>query len=83
MLIEAKANIDAVMEDGLTPLMFATYNGRAEVVQVLLQYGANTEIESHDHTALDIEGWEDGRKAGNEKCKELIRSHLAKSGVHT
>jgi hypothetical protein len=45
LLLDAKANIDKVNEDGVTPLLAATMNNRIKCMKLLLDYGADPEIE--------------------------------------
>ncbi len=60
-LIEAGANANAVQADGFTPLMGAAQNGNAQMVQLLLDHGAdvNARVDKKaaqfaDMTALDF-----------------------------
>lgn len=43
LLLEKKAQIDAIMEKGLTPLHIAAVNGHEEMVKLLLKAQANTD----------------------------------------
>ena len=40
-LIDAGANVNAPNKDGLTPLIVGCYHGNSDVVNLLLQRGAN------------------------------------------
>jgi len=42
-LIEAGANVNATQADGFTPLMGAAQNGNADMVQLLLEHGADAQ----------------------------------------
>jgi Ankyrin repeats (3 copies) len=55
-LIAAGANVNAGGHDGLTPLMLAASNGRAEVVRVLIRHGAevNAFNDAERGTALSL-----------------------------
>ena len=51
----AKAMVDAQNLQGLTPLMVAASNGRAEMVRLLLQYHADPR--KYDYTGHDAVDW--------------------------
>lgn len=44
LLLEVGADINAVDIDGWTPLMFAVRDGTLDIVRLLIQSGANTDI---------------------------------------
>lgn len=44
LLLEVGADINAVDIDGWTPLMFAVRDGTIDIVRLLIQSGANTDI---------------------------------------
>ncbi len=46
MLIQHGANKDATDDNGATPLMWATINGKMEAVKVLLEAGAEQSIKA-------------------------------------
>jgi len=50
-LINAKANVDLVGKNGMTPLTMAVTNGRANVAHLLLEAGCDTAITSMGKTA--------------------------------
>lgn len=82
MLLDAKAEIDAVSEYGSTPLAHCTAFGCVEVVRVLLERGANVAIKDKaGKTALDTEGISTASQAAFDQCKELIRAHMAKPPI--
>ncbi len=54
-LLANGANVDAVTESGMTPLMYAASNGSAEIVQILLDTGAQVNAKRNDgFTAIDL-----------------------------
>ena len=54
-LLANGANVDAVTESGMTPLMYAASNGSAEIVQILLDSGAQVNAKRNDgFTAIDL-----------------------------
>lgn len=72
-LLNANADIDAMVHDGQTALMWATDAGRPEIVRVLLEHGANTQIKtSGGYTALEFGH---SGQAEVKKCRDLIRAH--------
>lgn len=48
LLLKAGANVDAIDEDGETPLSFAARMGSAEIVKALLNAGANIEAKDNN-----------------------------------
>ena len=40
-LVAAGVNVDELDEDGLTALLWATFNGHVEAIRVLVELGAN------------------------------------------
>lgn len=81
-LLDLKADIDAANNDGNTALMQATYWGHADVVQVLLDHGTNTEIkDKNGKTALDHKAALASLADEHKQCQELIRAHIAKKGA--
>ena len=55
-LISHGADVNAREEDGVTPLMYASYNGYAKVVEALLDAGADKELKA-------TSGWAEGKTA--------------------
>lgn len=54
-LLNSGADINAVQEDGLTPLMLAAYSANLEIVNLLLVRGANPNLKNViGNTALEI-----------------------------
>lgn len=52
-LLKENTNVDAVDEDGHTPLMYSSFNGHTEIVKILLDMGASvTAIDYAGRTAL-------------------------------
>lgn len=80
MLLEAKADIEATTIGlGETALMIACGYGYPSVVEVLLSHNADTTSENENgETALEVEVQDEKRQAEHDKCKELIRAHIAK-----
>ena len=48
LLLQAKAEVDAPLEDGKTPLMIECKNGHAETTQLLLEAGADESLKESD-----------------------------------
>ena len=68
-LLKIGADIDAVLEDGVTALMYAAKEGEKEIVELLLEKGANVDlINYHGLAALDL-----ARNTGNNEIVELIK----------
>ena len=44
LLLDAKANVNAKLTDGSTPLALASWKGHVEVVRLLLARGANFRV---------------------------------------
>lgn len=78
LLIEYKANLEAVTHQNETPLMIATEFGLSDVVYVLLKNGANTEIKNRQgKTALEIEPFIEEYLPGNTQSKmQLVRAQI-------
>ena len=55
-LISHGADVNAREEDGWTPLMFASHEGYAKVVEALLDAGADKELKA-------TSGWAEGKTA--------------------
>lgn len=52
-LLKENTNVDAVDEDGHTPLMYSSFNGHTEIAKILLDMGASvTAIDYAGRTAL-------------------------------
>lgn len=55
MLLQKGASVDEVQRDGSTPLHGAAYFGHAQVVTLLLQHGARTNLRNNwGNTSLAI-----------------------------
>lgn len=50
-LIEVGADVNMIQADGFTPLMGAAQNGNLQIVQLLLQHGADTNARADKHSA--------------------------------
>jgi uncharacterized protein len=50
LLIKFKANINKPSADGRTPLMWAAWRDNVQMIDLLLEHGADT-------TAVDKDGW--------------------------
>ena len=53
LLLEADAQIDAQKHDGMTPLIFASWNRKEAAVRELLKGNPNLDLKDEDGTALD------------------------------
>lgn len=70
LLSQYKSNVDFVDENGMTPLQHAAYKGNKEVVQLLLDQGADVNSGKHEYnyTALHF-----GALSGNaDVCLKLL-----------
>lgn len=57
LLLDHGAKVDTRTKSGNTPLIRAVLGSHADVVEVLLQHGAGTQVEGADDTALiQVEG---------------------------
>ncbi len=72
MLLAEGVDPDTRDSDGWTALMYATYGGHLEVVEVLLDAGADASIESYGASAL---WW--AREKGHSGIVHLLESHTA------
>ena len=70
-VLDAGANVNAIGESGMTPLMFAAFFGNASIVDLLIKAGARTDTVEprHNNTALLIAV----RKGHLETVETLIR----------
>jgi len=55
-IIDAKAEVDAEDDEGITPLQYASEGGKGKIIPLLLRYGANpTKRDGRNHkTALEL-----------------------------
>ena len=57
LLIDAKADLDAVDESGRTALMLAAMHGKEQAAELLLSHGANAKIkDANNKTAEELKG---------------------------
>lgn len=80
VLIEAKADVNAVDESEFTPLMWAVRYGESKVVTVLLEAGADVNVKNKEGNTAMTCGDEDEKTAA---CKEIIKKHLAAGGLRS
>lgn len=71
-LLKNKAQINILNKIGETPLHYAVRASQKEIIQLLLEYGADTQIKSEDGTALDI--------AASLEIANLIKQYSERSG---
>ncbi|XP_012251432.1 ankyrin repeat and MYND domain-containing protein 2 [Athalia rosae] len=78
LLVANKIKIDFVDENGMTPLQHACYKGNKEIVQMLLDQGADVNSSQHEHayTALHF-----AALSGNADLCHLLMSHGARLTV--
>ena len=69
LLLEGGEAVDAVDEDGVTALMYAAYNGRAECARLLLEAGADA--------SLRATGGDDEGKTALELAEEYGQAEVA------
>ena len=68
MLLAAKAEVDAALRDGGTPLLAAAYKGHDACVAALLQHGAYVDAARADGLTPLCQA----SKAGHTRCVELL-----------
>ncbi|XP_076237198.1 ankyrin repeat and MYND domain-containing protein 2 isoform X1 [Calliopsis andreniformis] len=75
LLAANKIKIDFVDENGMSPLQHACYKGNKEIVQMLLDQGADANLCQHEHayTALHF-----AALSGNAELCHLLMSHGAR-----
>lgn len=79
MKTPTQPNTQAHTHAGWTALMIATYFGFPQVVQALLEHGANTQNQNvRGETARDILCHKTAEAAKHMQCKKLIREHEEK-----
>jgi ankyrin repeat protein len=79
ILLEAGARVDERNRDGLTPLMLASGEGRTEVVQLLLRYGADPALKTPTGlSALDFANI--NKQAGPSRILKATLSERARKG---
>lgn len=70
-LLNRRANIEAVNEDGCTPLHEAAISGRVEIVQALLEGGASIDVKTKTgKTALCL-----AARKGHKDCIKLLKEY--------
>ena len=71
-LLESKAEVDALDEEGMTSLHFAAEAGKGKIIPILLKYGANPFIRDGrtGRTAIEL--------ACNERIREMIIVYTSK-----
>jgi len=79
-LLRANANVDAQKNDDSTPLIQASYFGRADIVEMLIDAGAKLDPRDADGTAFD-NAWKQKHNACCELLKEAER-HRAALAAH-
>ena len=75
LLLERGVDVNARRKDSLTSLHMAAYKGRVEIVQVLINHGANTMLEDEEgETALHIlsRGGYDSQEQGVRTARLLL-----------
>ncbi|KAL0125491.1 hypothetical protein PUN28_004535 [Cardiocondyla obscurior] len=74
LLAQSKVKMDFVDENGMSPLQHACYKGNKEIVQLLLDQGADVNACQHEHayTALHF-----AALSGNAELCHLLMSHGA------
>ena len=75
LLLERGVDVNARRKDSLTSLHLAAYKGRVEIVQVLINHGANTMLEDEEgETALHIlsRGGYDSQEQGVSTARLLL-----------
>jgi len=73
-LINARVDLNATDEQGLTALMYATRAKKKEIADLLIENGANTSLKHVPHF-LAIDG------IGNEERTALVRERMAKTAA--
>jgi hypothetical protein len=69
LLLDAGADVNALNRDFSTPLMYASLDGSADIVEFLLKRGANPDLKNDwGETALD--------SAANPKTKALLNKYI-------
>jgi len=77
-LIDHGADVNAVDEDGITPLMEAARHGETEVVKVLLEAGADVNVRSKIYNTSALVGATD---RDHDEVADLLRAAGAKDDV--
>ena len=79
MLIDHGANVNAVAQDNITPLMLAAHNAKLDVVELLLKKGANPKVRD----AAGKTAWDYASKADVSEylTKSVKDTRVDKQGV--
>jgi cytohesin len=71
MLIDYGANVNARMYDYWTPIHVSAYNGNLEIVELLLERGADTCMKDDD----GLTAYQVALRQGHRKVVDLLRDH--------
>jgi uncharacterized protein len=85
LLLDLNADINCTtLENGWTPLMLATFCGRTDIVRLLLDQGADTNLADHmGVSALDAQHSFTTHKDKINQCKQWIAQSLSERLDHT
>ena len=79
-LLRARANVDAQKNDDSTPLIAASYFGRAVIVELLLDAGAKLDLRDSDGTAFD-NAWKQKHDAVCTLLKQAERTQATREAL--
>jgi ankyrin repeat protein len=74
ILLRAGADVNAIVEDGCTALHYAAGFNHTEIVQLLLEHGAFTDVRN-DFGRTPIE---DAELSGNAEAVEMIKAYVGR-----